>query len=309
MNQFKELQPMPGRGIQEEDIEDQVLRSSNEGTALRRLALVLLVLMLVVTSASAWLRLAAQPRAACADWPSCRSGVAASVTLAEPTAAARAATASVRLVHRVAATAALLGIVAALVMLWRRPREARDAVALRGVWVLLALALALSALGVATPGARSVAVLLGNLLGGLMMVAAAAHLWMHLHVKKVSLSRGPVALPLPLVRQARALIALWLVQMALGALSGAAVLHLAPPLHLLLAMGALPWALALGTWAWRSGHARAGGGVLAAVFLQLALGIWALTAAAGAVAVLAHNLGAALSVAALAAISASPVQR
>ncbi|MBE0546936.1 MAG: hypothetical protein IH627_04585, partial [Rubrivivax sp.] len=40
--------------------------------AMRRLSWACVLLMLVVTSASAWLRLA-QPRPACFDWPTCRS--------------------------------------------------------------------------------------------------------------------------------------------------------------------------------------------------------------------------------------------
>ncbi|MDO8419311.1 MAG: hypothetical protein Q7S90_04675, partial [Rubrivivax sp.] len=40
--------------------------------AMRRLSWACVLLMLVVTSASAWLRLA-QPRPDCFDWPACRS--------------------------------------------------------------------------------------------------------------------------------------------------------------------------------------------------------------------------------------------
>lgn len=284
-----------------------MLRSSVEkgvpGTALRRLALALVLLMLVVTSASAWLRLWATPRAACGDWPACRGSFAAAgaapAAAAEPGAALRATAERVRLVHRAAASAALLGIIVALAMLWRRPREERDAGMLRSAAMLLALALALSALGVATPASRSTTVagaaspwvVLGNLLGGMAMVAAAARLWSQAE-------RAP-HVPPALAQQARWLMALLFVQMAGGALSGAGALHLAAPLHLAVAMAALPWAFALGLWAWRSGRTRAGLGLVAVAVLQLALGIWAVNEAAAASAVWAHNLGAALSIAAL----------
>lgn len=87
---------------------------------------------------------------------------------------AGAVVAAARLAHRIAASLALLLIVALVVVGLRgRPHPP----ALRSLSIgLLALALALALLGVFTAGARAPAVAMGNLLGGYAMLALAARL-------------------------------------------------------------------------------------------------------------------------------------
>jgi heme a synthase len=141
---------------------------------LRRLAGVCAVLVLVVTSLSAYLRLS-KAGVGCSEWPQCygqtlrelQQGVAVNAEV-------QTATAVARLVHRVAATAALLLVVTmVLVCLGSRPllrEEGALAVALLG------LALFLAVLGRWSSDARIPAVTLGNLLGGFTMVALSVRL-------------------------------------------------------------------------------------------------------------------------------------
>jgi heme a synthase len=141
---------------------------------LRRLAGVCAVLVLLVTSLSAYLRLS-KAGVGCSEWPQCygqslrelQRGVAVSAQEQTVTAAAR-------LVHRIAATAALLLVVTmVLVCLGARPvlrEEGALAVALLG------LALFLAVLGRWSSDARVPAVTLGNVLGGFMMVALSVRL-------------------------------------------------------------------------------------------------------------------------------------
>ena len=136
---------------------------------LRRMALLCAVLVLAVTSLSATIRLS-KAGLGCEDWPQCygqslrdaQRGTAVAPPESEATAVAR-------LVHRVAASAALL-IVLVMVMtcLGSRPllwREGRIALA------LLVCAVFLTVLGVWTSGARVPAVTIGNVLGGFVMFA------------------------------------------------------------------------------------------------------------------------------------------
>ena len=191
-------------------------------TLLRRLAWACVLLMLVVTTASAWrscapwlvaeLRLA-QPRPACFDWPACRSAdrpVAAAMV--PPMLGAPATLALVRGTHRASATLVLLVVIAVAALTLAKPprRWAAGRLAL----ALLVLALALSVLGIVTPGSRASGVLLGNLLGGLLMLGLSWRL-------ATQLAGWPEASP-ALRRWARLGAALWMAQAALGALSAAA---------------------------------------------------------------------------------------
>ncbi|MBI5720278.1 MAG: COX15/CtaA family protein [Burkholderiales bacterium] len=312
------------------------------GTLVPRLALAVVALMVCVVFASAWLRLA-QPRVACADWPACRGATAlegARAALASRT-TDRAADESlgapqtvqrVRAVHRIAATSALLLVVALVVLLLReRPRRHR---LLRPALALLALALALSMLGVVTPGSRALAVLLGNLLGGFLMLAIALALTTRAMTPTegataptegptapTARAMAPTAQSMAPTAQAAAKLAarerlprlarrtfwLWLVQAALGALSGAQALHLAPPLHLALAAVALPMA---GVVAWSACHhpqpaPRLLGAVLLGLLpLQFALGASAAAEGAPMPWVLAHNVSAATVLGLLCALAA-----
>jgi heme A synthase len=252
-------------------------------------AFALLLAMAVVLVASAWLRLNA-PRAGCASWPLCRFE-----QRAQPAAAAvHAASGAVRAVHRVAASGALLLIVA---LSWQARRR-RERNALRLLGVLLALALALSALGIATPGSRAAAVMLGNLLGGAAMFALAWALWRGLD--------GAAALPRRLQRAALGVALLWIAQAALGALSGSAASGVATLSHLLLALLLAIAAFGLALALRRAQHRRESNALLALLGLQLALGAGAAFGGAASGLVLAHNAGAALGLALLLGWVAGP---
>jgi heme A synthase len=256
------------------------------GTA-RALSAGLVVLMLVVVAASAWLRLMA-PRSPCSDWPACRVA-ARGEPVAAPAAAQAPAAAAVRGAHRGAASAALLAILALLVMAGRPGTAARGARPL--LVALLVLALALSALGIVTPHSRAAAVLLGNLLGGLVMLALA---WA-VHRR---LADAP-DLPPRLRRAAAGGAVLWLVQAGGGALAGAAppAGTLLPIVHLVLAGVAVGWAFVF-AGALRTLPRRPERRWLPALLaLQLVLGALAASHAAAAAWVWLHNLTAAATLA------------
>jgi len=260
---------------------------------MQRLAWVCVLLLLVVTSASAWLRLA-QPRAPCDDWPICRAPPAPGARVAD--APGSASVAPVRAVHRTAATLALLCIVM-LVVTWLRSRAAgasgRDARTGALVLALLSIALALSALGIVTPGSRASAVLLGNLLGGLLLLALGWRLTRHLG-GAASHDAGH-----RLTRWALAGALLWTVQCALGALSGSGN-SLQPALwHQAFALAPGFCALIAGRIACRCGLPGEGRALIAVVAAQWLLGAGAALFEAAAASVLLHNLTAALGLALL----------
>lgn len=257
----------------------------------RLLALGCVLLMLLVVFSSAWLRLA-QERAGCSSWPGCRS-VSASTTHA-----AAAGTwlgrpqvlRNVRLTHRVAASAVLPAALAlALLALLRRPRE--PALGLRALG-MLALALALAALGIATPGSHSPWVLLGNQLGGLLLLMLACAAW-----------RGDAA---DGARWARGVALLWLLQAGLGALSGAGFGALPALAHVALAAAAVLAAFALGLAGWYRQRRAEGLALALTAAAQVLLGLAAMLAAAPPALVLAHHALATLGLCLLAAYGRGP---
>ena len=125
-------------------------------------------LTFVVIVASAFMR-HTQAGLGCADWPTCYARIAADATTATPTSIG---VHMARVLHRLAASAALV-LVVGILLLSRRAADRRQP-ALAGAALLVALALA--ALGLATPGARLPASPLGNLAGGLLMLALLAAL-------------------------------------------------------------------------------------------------------------------------------------
>lgn len=136
---------------------------------LRRMALLCTVLVLVITSLSAYIRLS-RAGLSCADWPQCygenlrraQQGLAA-------TAGESTGTAVARMAHRIIASSALLLIVTMLVVCFTaRPARWADG---RIALALLALALGLAVLGRWSSDARVPAVAIGNLLGGFAMLA------------------------------------------------------------------------------------------------------------------------------------------
>lgn len=249
------------------------------------------VLMLVVVIASAWLRLSA-PRAACGDWPACRTA-AQRVPVWTAPAAAATAEAVMRGVHRVTASLALLVIVGLVVQAARG--RAAGAGPLPGA--LLVLALTLSVLGIVTPGSRSAFVMLGNLLGGMVMFALAYAL-----ARRLALAP---ALSRPWRRVASLAAVTWLVQAALGALSGAPPPSgtPAPALHVVVAIVAAGAAMFVGLAALRHARRREGLALLAVLALQVVLGAGAAQAQAAPAFVLAHNAVAALGLALLASLA------
>ncbi len=129
---------------------------------LRRLALCCAVLMLATIGLSAYMRLSLAGLG-CVDWPACYG-----LGLRQPQHGSDGVAAA-RLAHRLVASAALILVftmaLASVVARPRLPREGRLSVA------LLVLALALAGLGLVTAGARVPAVVIGNLLGGFVMLA------------------------------------------------------------------------------------------------------------------------------------------
>lgn len=262
------------------------MKESVRSRLLQRLGWACVLLMLLVVAASGWLRLS-QPRPTCSDWPAC-SRVRSTLPVAAPT-ALPGATEAVRGLHRATASLALLASVAlAWLALGRRPRQ-RDAGTI--ALALVAIALLLAALGIVTPGSRSRAVLLGNLLGGHLMLALAWRLVRHL--------RSPSALPAGGAAPVAAL--LLLSQAALGALPGAGGAAVIP--HLALAGFALPLLAWTGLHARRHGRTAEGRALVGVAAAQGLLGgIAAGLAATGMTSptvLLAHNLGAATGLALL----------
>jgi hypothetical protein len=267
------------------------MRTDSSAGLLGRIAWACVMLMLAVTTASAWLRLAA-PRPACLDWPGCRAveRPAAGVAAASPP----ALTAVTRGVHRVAASTVLVGVIALVALSWRRRTTGRAAAI--DASVLLALALGLSALGVATPGSDAVGVLLGNQLGGLAMLALAWRL-----LRRVQ-GAPPLRAPWPALAATAA--AVWLLQAAWGALAGARMADAAPMAHVATALVALPLAAVVGWQAHAQGRRAEGLALMAIMGVQGLLGAAAAAGAAAPLGVLAHNVGAAIGVAGLLGLSA-----
>lgn len=254
----------------------------------RAVAWLCVLMMALVVAASAWLRLAA-PRPACHDWPGCRSelrpalGVAPDRTLGSP-----GLIDAVRATHRLAASSVLLMLVAVVALAPRGTRQ--GALLRRRALPMLALALGLALLGVVTSGARSTAVLLGNQLGGLWLLAMA---W--------ALSRELSGVPPPgrlAARWAGGAAGMWCAQAALGALAGA-VGHGAPVAHVALALPCVAVAGGLGWTLRRQGINAEGNLLLALAVGQIILGASAAAAAASVPLVLLHQAAGALGIALL----------
>ena len=135
----------------------------------RQLALCCAALVLLVTSLSAFIRLS-QTGLGCEPWPQCFGAALRTEQRSDAQPAGDPTALQVaRMAHRVAATGVLLGVLA-MVALWfgSRPRLTREgALAL----VLLCLTLGLAVLGRWSSGARAPGIVMGNLLGGMLMLA------------------------------------------------------------------------------------------------------------------------------------------
>jgi cytochrome c oxidase assembly protein subunit 15 len=297
---------------------------------LRRMAWLCAALVLAVTSLSATIRLD-KAGLGCDDWPQCYGQAlrdaqrGADATSAQWTQSQ--GTAVARLVHRVAASTALI-IVLVMVMtcfttrpvLWR---EGRLALA------LLSCAVFLTVLGLWTAGARVPAVTIGNLLGGFVMFALCVRL-------AQSAGRTP-ARGGAFVAWAWVGVSLLLAQIALGGLVSASFAGLSCPQLVGCDASGVPWqtlsawrepvldpadpthpagalahglhrtmgllvgvvVLLLGAAAWRAGRRRDAGLVFALLAAQLALGAGLVVLQLPFGLALLHNLVAALLLAAV----------
>lgn len=169
--------------------------------AVTALAWAVVAAMLATVALSAYMRLV-QAGVGCSPWPACFAQGAAAE------AGASTGLALARLLHRVVASLVLvLTLLLVLITLATRPRmKTQGASAL----ALLLLTLALAALGVTMRGSTAPPVVLGNLLGGFLMLAVALRLaW-----PAPAAGRAVAAL-------ARLALPLLLLQIALGALLSA----------------------------------------------------------------------------------------
>ena len=186
--------------------------------SLRKVALACAVLVLTITSLSAFLRLSASGLG-CEPWPQCygqslrdrQQGVVAPAT---------GIVTAARISHRIAAVAALLLIIVMVMNTWSKaPVLRREGTMVLG---LLFLALFLAILGRWTANAKVPAVVLGNLVGGFSMFALSCRL-------VESLSPGHVAPGAAASRWAWAGIALLVMQVALGGMVNATYAGLSCP--------------------------------------------------------------------------------
>jgi cytochrome c oxidase assembly protein subunit 15 len=196
-------------------------RAQRTARLVARLATAGAALVLVVIVSSAWLRLT-QNGLGCSGWPACYGAIAKldAATQAAPVPAA-AYTDEVRATHRVAASAVgvLIGIAAVLWLSGERRRRGVTA----GVLAVLALTVFLALLGRYTPGAALPAVTLGNLMGGMALLAL---LWL---LRLQLMAAAPQAVPRALAGAARLALLLVIAQIVLGGLVSAKYAALACP--------------------------------------------------------------------------------
>jgi cytochrome c oxidase assembly protein subunit 15 len=300
--------------------------------SLRKVALACAVLVLAITSLSAFLRLSASGLG-CEPWPQCygqslrdrQQGV-----VTPPTGIVTAA----RISHRIAAVAALLLIIVMVMNTWSKtPVLRREGTMVLG---LLFLALFLAILGRWTANAKIPAVVLGNLVGGFAMFALSCRL-------VESLSPGPVAGRAQVSRWAWAGIALLVTQVALGGMVNATYAGLSCPdlfrcetvgaswqalnpwqvpafdsaaptnpsgalvqwLHRIGALAVFAVLLPLGIVSWRRGRLM-GAALVVLLAVEAVLGVMLVRGALALPAALAHNIVAALLLAATLSLAAGP---
>jgi hypothetical protein len=170
--------------------------------ALGRFAAAGVALVFVVVASSAWLRLAAGESA-------CPPGGCEAFGMTD----------AVRLAHRVAAMGVAFIAIVVAALAWRRPaRAGRRAASL----AILALVAALSVLGRSSAGNPTTGVVLGNLLGGLALLALVTALAFRAHAA-VRGSAGALD-PAPI-----AVAALVIVAIAAGAAVSAGLVPSSPP--------------------------------------------------------------------------------
>lgn len=293
--------------------------------SLRKVALACAVLVLAITSLSAFLRLSSSGLG-CEPWPQCygqslrdrQQGAAAPAT---------GIVTAARISHRIAAVAALLLIIMMVMNTWSKaPVLRRES---RMVLGLLFLALFLAVLGRWTANAKVPAVVLGNLLGGFAMFALICRL-----AETLLITDGRAQRP-GSRRWAWTGVALLLLQVALGGMVNATHAALSCPdlvacdvagsswraldpwqvpafdpaaptnpsgallqwIHRIGALAVAAVLLPLGIAQWRRGR-RAGAALAVLVVVEALLGVMLVRGALALPAALAHNILAALLLAA-----------
>lgn len=294
--------------------------SGRRMTMLRAMAIACAVLVLAITSLSAFIRLS-RAGLGCEPWPQCQAQVLrqAKQGVAPPAAGAVAAA---RIAHRITAVGALLLVIAMLMAAYASaPPLARQG---RLIVALLGLAVFLAVLGRMTADSRLPAVVVANLLAGFAMFAVS---WRLVAATRPAGGARPLA-----AGWVRLALALLVVQIVLGALVSAghagascprlggcdlgaaswqafnpwhepdpgagALVHMA---HRMTGVVAAIVLAVLGIAAWRRGH-RAGVLVLALVGLELAAGAGLVVRSTPLALALAHNVLAALLLAAAASL-------
>lgn len=302
---------------------------------LHRMAWICAVLVLVITSLSAFIRLS-KAGLGCEPWPQCYGQELRAQQQGAKPAPADAATAAARLAHRVIASTALL-LILVMVMTALASRPALWSEGRLTLWLLF-LALFLAVLGRWTSDARLPAVTLGNLLGGFAMFAVSVRL-------ALATSAAPPSSPAPgrLAAWAWLGAAVLMAQVALGGMVSAGQAGLScsgfggcdvsagtwqalnpwvEPLtdaaqpthpagalvHVLHRAGALlvvAVLLPLALLAWRSGRRTAATLIVLLLGLQAALGAALVAGGLPLAVALAHNMAAALLLAVLLGMTAS----
>ena len=314
-----------------------MLKAAQRRLLLQRMAIACAILVLAITSLSAYIRLG-NVGLGCADWPQCYGSKLRQAQQGIDTRSAESGgTVAARMVHRIVAVAALLLIIVmAMACFAGRPVLWREG------WMaltLLVLALFLAVLGRWSGGARVPAVNIGNLLGGFAMLAFC---W-RLHQRAGAPPAAPEDLRMRLLAWL-AVVAL-LGQIALGGLVSAGFAGLSctgmpgcdanvpvsmtldaldpwrepvfpatqtPPAnpagaaaHMAHRYGAVAILLAVALLAWsalRAGRRRAGWALLGLLGGEIALGVLLVSQSLPLGVALAHNLTAALMLAALFAL-------
>ncbi len=298
-------------------------RTDNRMAWLRRLAWLCVVLVLAVTSLSAFIRLS-KAGLGCSPWPQCHLQNLGPVD--QGASLVGEAVVNARVAHRILAVATLLLVIAMLMTTVTQgaitqPRQGRQVVA------LLMLALFLAVLGRWTANARAPAVTLANLLAGFAMLAVS---W------RLATSPARIHIATPAQRRLAGWAwwgtALLIAQIALGGLVAANRFGLSCPqlwscdltqagwdafnplrepgfdaarpgnptgalLHVVHRLGSLVLAgvlVPLAIAAWRGGRRATGLALLVLLLVQGALGVTLVAAGLPLPIALAHNVAAAL---------------
>ncbi|HET9977013.1 MAG TPA: COX15/CtaA family protein [Burkholderiaceae bacterium] len=157
----------------------------NRTRLLRRAAWITVALLVAVTLSSAFMR-HRSGGLGCSPWPACYG---------QPMVEAAADVTVARVVHRLAASVVLVLVVVLALASWTAQPPLRREARVAGALVVLAGGLAV--LGAFTPGSRTPAVAIGNLLGGFVMLALAVR-WLD---TRRALGGAAVAVALLLVLQ------------------------------------------------------------------------------------------------------------